>query len=229
MLWQQTLDDLPRFLTASHGWLFAVALGNTLALSALGAGLGFLLGFGLAVLRHDRLLGRLPTRWLAVGYVELLRRIPFLVKLMCVFFAFQLSGLNPPLFVIAATAVTLSAAAFAAEIARGGLESVPATQWDAAEAMNMSRARVLFTVVLPQAWRVILPPGIGFLVGFIKSTSIASQVGVLEVTYAAKALNAQGFSALLCFGAALLLYFAVCWPLKLLGESLERRLARRVR
>lgn len=57
-------------------------------------------------------------------------------------------------------------------------------------------------------------------------TSIASQIGVLELTYAAKVMNTKGFSALLCFGTVLLLYFAICFPTKMLGEKLERRLNR---
>jgi len=76
--------------------------------------------------------------------------------------------------------------------------------------MNFGRWRTLIRVVVPQAWRVVLPPLFGYTVGFIKSTSIASQIGVMELTYAAKILNTRGFSALLCFGTILLLYFLIC-------------------
>ena len=92
--------------------------------------------------------------------------------------------------------------------------------------MNLSPAQTLFSVMLPQAWPVILPPAVGYLAGFVKSTSIASQVGVLELTYAAKVMNSKGFSAILCFGTVLVLYFAICYPLSLAGAWLERRLDR---
>ena len=108
---------------------------------------------------------------------------------------------------------------------RAGLEAVHRNQWDAAEAMNFSAWQMLRLVLLPQSWRVVLPPSFGYVIGFIKSTSIASQIGVLELTYAAKVLNTKGFSAFLCYGTILILYFLICWPTKLLGQHLERRLA----
>jgi polar amino acid transport system permease protein len=228
-MWAQVMEESPRFFGYWNLMFIGQALVNTLLLSWLGAGFGFAMGFGLAVARHPRLYGTGPLRWLAIAYVELFRRIPFLVKLMCVFFAFQLSGAQASLFTVALVAVVLSAAAFAAEIARAGLEAIPPPQWDAAEAMNFGRWRILTRIVGPQAWRVVLPPLFGYTVGFIKSTSIASQIGVMELTYAAKILNTRGFSALLCFGTILVLYFLICWPTKRLGEHLEARLALRRR
>ncbi len=221
------MEEAPRFFGYYNLLFIGEALVNTLLLSWIGAALGFGIGFLFAICRHPRLFGLLPLRIAATLYVELFRRIPFLVKLMCVFFAFQLSGAQASLFTVALVTVVLSAAAFAAEIARAGLESIPAPQWDAAEAMNFGRWRTLWRVVAPQSFRIVLPPLFGYTVGFIKSTSIASQIGVMELTYAAKILNTRGFSALLCFGTILLLYFLICWPTKHFGERLERRLARR--
>ena len=80
-------------------------------------------------------------------------------------------------------------------------------------------------MVLPQAWRVILPPAFGFFVLFIKDTALASQIGVIELTYAGKVLNNKGFSAALVFGTLLLLYFLISYPLARYGKRLEARLA----
>jgi polar amino acid transport system permease protein len=79
-------------------------------------------------------------------------------------------------------------------------------------------------VVLPQAWKVVLPPAFGFFVLFIKDTALASQIGVIELTYAGKVLNNKGFSAALVFGAVLAIYFAISYPLTRLGRRLEARL-----
>ncbi len=222
----ELLREAPRFFSPYNLLLFGQALLQTVALSLGGGAIGLAAGGGLAVLRMPRLVRLLPARVLATLYVELFRRIPFLVKLLCVFFGFQWLGWQAPLFVVALTAVSLSATAFAAELVRTGLESVHANQVDTAEAMNFSRAQTLFAVMLPQAWRVMLPPMIGYLIGFIKSTSIASQLGVLELTYAAKIMNTKGFSAVLCFGTILVLYFLLCYPLSLLGAWAERRAGR---
>jgi len=223
-MWEHLLEDAPRFFGIWNLMFLGQALVNTLLLSYIGAIFGFAIGFCLAIGRHPRLYGIAPLRLFATIYVEVFRRIPFLVKLMCVFFAFQLSGAQASLFTVALVTVVLSAAAFATEIARAGIEAVPTPQWDAAEAMNFSRWKVLTRVVAPQSWRVVLPPLFGYAVGFIKSTSIASQIGVMELTYAAKILNTRGFSALLCFGTILVAYFLICWPTQRLGKHLEKRL-----
>lgn len=168
-----------------------------------------------------------PVRWAVAAYVEVFRRIPFLVKLMVVFFAFQLARAEASLFTVAATTVALSAAAFSAENVRAGLEAVNRTQWEAAETMNMGGLAALRHVILPQAWTLIIPPSMTYGVGLIKNTSIASQIGLVELTYAAKVLNGIEFSALLCFGSILLLYFVLCWSLNLAAARLERHLARK--
>jgi polar amino acid transport system permease protein len=222
----ELIHEAPRFFSPYNLLLFGEAMLQTVGLSVIGGAIGVVLGGMLAILRIRRLIDFWPARILATLYVEIFRRIPFLVKLLCVFFGFQLAGLQAPMFVVALTTVSLSATAFAAELVRGGLASVHAQQIDAAEAMNFSRAQILFGVMLPQAWKVMIPPMIGYLIGFIKSTSIASQVGVLELTYAAKIMNTKGFSAILCFGTILVLYFALCYPLSLFGAWAERRVGR---
>ena len=150
--------------------------------------------------------------------------MPFLVTLMLVFFAFQLSG-RSAVFWVAALSVCLIASAYLSEIIRAGFESVHQNQWDAAAGMNFGLLASIRHVVLPQAWRVILPPAFGFFVLFIKDTALASQIGVIELTFAAKVLNNKGFSAALVFGTILVVYFAISYPLGCLGAALEGRLA----
>jgi polar amino acid transport system permease protein len=93
-------------------------------------------------------------------------------------------------------------------------------------AMNFSLLQTVRYVVLPQAWRVILPPAFGFFILFIKDTALASQIGVIELTYAGKVLNNKGFSAALVFGTMLALYFLISYPLTRLGARLEARLVK---
>ena len=91
--------------------------------------------------------------------------------------------------------------------------------------MNFPRWLVVRAVILPQAWTIVLPPGIAFVVMFIKDTALASQMGVVELTFVAKTFNNRGLSSLLVFGTAMLIYFAISWPLARLGRHLETRLA----
>lgn len=222
---REFMDEVSRFLSYYDLIFIGRAFLYTALLSLVGSCCGFVVGCGLAIVRIHRLVPFAPLRWLATAYVEIFRRIPFLVKLMLVLFTFQFMGVDVPMFVIAAITVALAASAFCAENIRAGLESIHVTQWEAAEALNMGGFSTLWRVVLPQAWRVIIPPSMTYSVGLVKSTAIASQLGVPELTYAAKVLNQRGFSVVLCFGTILVLYFILCWPLTLLAAYLEKRLA----
>ena len=219
------MSDWELFLTPGNLRLIAQSFMTTLALALIGCGLGFLAGFVLALMRMPRVIPFAPARWFAIVYTETFRRIPFLVKLMCVFFAFQFAGANVSMFTVAATTVALSAAAFASENVRAGLESVHDNQWDAAEAMNMGGFAALRRVILPQAWPVMIPPSMTYSVGLVKSTSIASQIGLFELTYAARIMNNKGISAALAFGTILILYFVICFSLNRFAAWLEKRLA----
>jgi len=84
---------------------------------------------------------------------------------------------------------------------------------------------MLTLVVLPQSWRVILPPATAFVIMFIKDTSLASQLGVIELTVAGKMLVNRGFSPLIGFGAILACYFILSYPLSRFAAYLEKRLA----
>ena len=220
------LEQLPLFLSYSNMAFLGKAFGATVALSIVGCVIGYSVGSLLAFIRNRHVVDLLPARVLSVGFSETFRRVPFLVKLMVVFFAFEVVGLSVSMFTVTATTVALAGAAFSAEIMRAGLESLPEGQWDASESMNMGGVMSLRLWALPQSWKVILPPALSFTVGLIKSTSIASQISVFELTYAAKVLNQKGFSPVLSFGSLLVLYFIICYPLNLYARRLERKLER---
>jgi polar amino acid transport system permease protein len=224
----QLADEAPRFFT----WFNMVFLGraalNTLIVSLLGCSIGYAAGFLLATARLPQIAPR-PVRSGAFLWVETLRRIPFLIVLMVVFFGFQFAGFEASLLVVATTAVALRMSALAAENVRGGYLSVNPRQWDAALGMNMSAWSALRRVVLPQSWRVILPPSTMHTVSMVKETSLVSQIGFLELTFAARMLNQRGFSALICYGSVLVLYFVVSWSFARVGRYAERRLVTEAR
>ncbi|MFM0073897.1 amino acid ABC transporter permease [Paraburkholderia sediminicola] len=197
----------------------------TFVLSAAGCFTGFLAGFVIAIVRvtHSRTMA--PLRALAFAYCFLFRRIPFLVTLMLVFFASQTSKANLSTFAVASLSVCLIASAYLGEIIRSGLESVHKNQWEAALTLNFSYFESLRFVIVPQAWRVIVPPTFGFFVMFIKDTALASQIGVMELTSAGKVLTNKGFSSWLVYGTVLVLYFVMSYPLSRLGKRLEKKLA----
>lgn len=217
--------ELPRFLTYYNLVFLLTAMLNTLLLSVLGCIIGGLLGLALAVARTAPGRAMVPARAVAFLLVEFFRRLPPLVVLMLAFFTASLARTELTLFQVALIGLSLVAAASLAEIVRGGVLSVNRTQWDAAAALNFGYLRTVFTVILPQGWRVILPPGFSFLLLFVKDTAFASQLGTLELTYAGKIMTTRGFSAALSYGSVLLLYFILSYGLARLGTTMERRLA----
>ena len=222
---ERIVDEIPRFFTWYNTIFFLQAMGITFALTLIGCGLGSVLGFALVYGRQTR--GRLftPIRVLIVGYVEIFRRIPFLVLLFIVLFTTEGFGVRVSFFGIALIAICVISTAYISEIIRAGFEAIHRNQWDAAEAMNFGRVATLRYVIMPQAWKVILPPAFAYFVMFIKDTALASQMGVLELTRVAKIFNDRGYSAFLTFGTCLLLYFILSYPLTRFGQRLERRLA----
>jgi polar amino acid transport system permease protein len=222
---QYLWEELPEFLTYHNGIFLLEAAGRTLSMTVLGCTIGFVLGLGIAVLRLSKLPWLTPLRAIAIAYVEIFRRIPFLVILFIVLYAIQPLFPNASLLTIATISICIIATAFLSEIIRAGIESVPQQQIEGAQTLNFGWFRTLHMVILPQAWRVILPPAIAFAVMFVKDTSLASQMGVVELTFAGKSLVNRGFSSMLGFGAVLLFYFALSYPLSRLGTYLEKRLA----
>ncbi len=221
---ERLIEEAPLFFNYHNLVFIGQAMLRTLGMTIIGCSVGFTLGLLIAVLRRTsgRLL--LPLRLIAIGYVEFFRRIPFLVILFIVLFVIEPLIPGTSLFGIATVSVCLLSTAFMSEIIRAGLESVPRTQVEAAEILNFSSLQTLRMVVLPQSWRVILPPAAAFVVMFIKDTSLASQLGVIELTFAGKMLVNRGFSPVLGFGAILVCYFALSYPLSRFANYLERRL-----
>lgn len=224
-MWASLLEELPRFWTYHNGVLLLQAMGMTLVLSVAGVLGGSVLGAALALVRLGRGLRWLVPKGLAIGYVEIVRRVPFLVTLMLVFFGFRFLRVNLDVVLVCVVVVVLISAAYLAEIVRAGIQSVHRNQWDAAASMNLGTAATLRHVVLPQAWWVIVPPTVAYFLGLVKDTALASQLSVLELTYAGKLLRTRGFSGALVYGTVLLLYFGLSYPLALLGARLEARLA----
>ncbi len=218
-------EEIPRFCTYFN-WVFLMeAAGRTLALTGIGCLIGFAFGFYLAVARIHPGRAFIPLRGIIILYVEIFRRVPFLVTLMLVFFFCQGFKLEVSVFTVALITVCLIAASYTAEIVRAGFESVHHTQWEASEVMNFSLGQKLRFVVIPQAWKVILPPAFSFFIAFIKDTALASQIGVVELTYVGKVFNNKGFSPVLAFGAILVLYYLISYPLARFGNWMEKKLA----
>ncbi|MBV8617357.1 MAG: amino acid ABC transporter permease [Curvibacter sp.] len=194
----------------------------TLALSLLAFAGGSALGLCVALARcaESRLL-----QGVAKVFIQLFQGTPLLLQLFLIFFGAPILGLDINPWVAAGAALTLNSAAFLGEIWRGCIQAVPRGQWEAAQALSLSYVSRMRDVVLPQAWRIAVPPTVGYSVQIIKGTSLAAIIGFTEITRAGQIVNNATFQPLLVFGVVALVYFILCWPLSLLAARLERRLA----
>ena len=220
--------DLPQLLSGDNLAFLGRAAFMTVALTSIGCGTGFVIGFAIALLRNARGAWLLPLKIVAVLYVEMFRRVPFLVTLFVVLFTAQAIAPHVPLFAVAVVSICTLSSAYLAEIIRAGFESVPPAQTEAAAAMNFGYARTMSLVVVPQSWRVILPPALAYAVMFVKDTALVSQAGVFELMFAGKALSNRGFDPVVVFSVVLALYVAIAFPLARFGAWLESRMSRRL-
>lgn len=193
----------------------------TLLLSLLAFVGGGLFGLVVALCRTSR---SMPLRWLTGAYIQLVQGTPLLVILFLAYFGLSIAGFQLGPLLAAGVALTLYSAAFLGEIWRGCIESVPKTQWEAAECLGLNRFQQLFKVVLPQATRISVAPTVGFMVQIIKNTSLASVIGFVELSRAGNLVNNSTFQPFLVFTTVAFFYFCLCYPLSVASRRLERKL-----
>jgi polar amino acid transport system permease protein len=195
----------------------------TLALSAIAFVGGAVLGLVIALMRvSDNAVARGVSR----TFIQVFQGTPLLLQLFLIFFGAPVLGLDINPWIAAGVALVLNSAAFLAEIWRGCIEAIPRGQWEAAEALNLGYVDRMRDVVLPQAFKIALPPTVGYLVQIIKGTSLAAIIGFTEVTRAGQIINNATFQPLPVFTTVAAIYFVICWPLSLLAARMERRRAR---
>jgi polar amino acid transport system permease protein len=211
------------FMPVEHLGFLVMGAWGTVQLSALAFVGGGLIGLAVALARVSPVKA---VRRIAAGYIQVIQGTPLLVLMGVCFFGPNIAGIGSvPAIVAAALAITIYASAFLGEIWRGCIQSVPRSQWEAAECLALTRWERMRRVILPQALRIATPPTVGFLVQIIKNTSIASLVvGYAELSYNAKVLNNSTFQPFLYFGCAVVLYFILCYPLSRWSRALERKL-----
>ncbi|GAC1424975.1 MAG: amino acid ABC transporter permease [Burkholderiaceae bacterium] len=201
------------FLLQAAQWTVLLSL-----LAFVGGGM-----FGLVVAlcrisRHPAL------RWITGAYIQLVQGTPLLVILFLAYFGLSIVGFQLAPLVAAAIALSVHSAAFLGEIWRGCIQTVPKTQWEAAECLGLNRFQQMSRVVLPQATRIAVAPTVGFMVQIVKNTSLASVIGFVELSRAGNLVNNSTFQPFIVFTTVAFFYFCLCYPLSVASRRLERRL-----
>jgi polar amino acid transport system permease protein len=210
--------------------LFTVALKNTIIYAVSGYILGFALGLLLALMRLSSVA---PYRWVALIYIEVFRGLPLLLVLLLIAFGLPIAfpGLEFPFghYGQGALGLGLVAAAYLAETFRAGIQAVPKGQMEAARSLGMSRPRAMFTIIIPQALRVVIPPLTNELIVLFKDSSLVSLIGVvaaeIELTKLASdtAIRTADSTPFVVAG---LTYLLITVPLGIVVRRLEARQAK---
>jgi polar amino acid transport system permease protein len=197
--------------------------GGTLALAIPTILLALALGVFVALARLSPFA---PLRWLATGYVELIRGVPLVMVVFWFWFFIPIATGRPlPNYWVALIAFVIFEAAYIGEIIRAGIQSVPRGQVEAARATALSYATIMGSVVLPQATRNMLPSLVNQFIILFKDTSLASIIGYMDLTKAAKTVADQQLRPFELYIFIAVVYFAFAYSLSLASRALERRLA----
>ena len=208
--------------------------GMAVTLKLVGYSLSFALALGLVFGIARWLGGRVlsPITWV---YVEFVRNTPLLVQILFWYFSSSYILPRPVIlwirdlgfeFTSVVIALSIYHGAFVAEIMRAGLNSIDRGQFDAARAVGLSFPKMMAYVILPQAFRIIVPPLTNETVSLTKNTALALAVGVTELAYQAKYIESYTFRGVEALLAATVLYLIICLGFTGVGYLASLRLSR---
>jgi polar amino acid transport system permease protein len=194
----------------------------TLILTLTSGSAGILVGViaGLMKLSANRVV-RMP----ADAFVWLVRGTPLLVQILFIYYA--VPSLFPSLrlneFYAAMLGLALNVGAYNAEVIRAGVIAVPKGQREAAQSLGLSRFQVMRLVILPQAIRIVIPPLANNVVALLKDSSLASSIGLLELTLAGNRISSETFLPVPVLTTIALVYLAMTTMITLVTDRFERR------
>jgi polar amino acid transport system permease protein len=191
----------------------------TLELSVYSTILAIVLGLitGLARISNTPFL-----RWIAIGYIELIRGTPLLVQIFIFyFFVGDIFGMDR--FAAGTAALAIFAGAYVAEIVRAGIQSINKGQIEAARSLGMNYFQSMRYIILPQAFRRIMPPLAGQFISLIKDSSLVSAIAITDLTKAGRELVTVSFAAFEIWFTVAIMYLVLTFSLSMLIQYLERR------
>lgn len=214
--WDFVWEHTPRLI---------VATGNTLIAAGVGYAIAVVLGLMLALAQRTPFK---PFNRSIRESVEFIRSTPLVLQIFFVFYVFPQFGVRLAPWTAGMIAIGLHYAAYLSEVYRGGLESVPKGQWEAALALNLSPARTYVRVIIPQA----LPPSVAgmgnYLVGIFKDTPMLSVIGVAELMHTANAIGSESYRFLEPYTLVGVIFLAISLPSAGLIRAFEVWVRRRL-
>ena len=198
----------------------------TLQISVIGCFSGIFFGTILGLLQSGK---NKIIRSLVALYVTIIRGTPMLIQIAFAAYVLPELGLKLPLFWSAVLAISLNSAAYVSQIIRSGISSVSSGQLEAARTLGMSNMQITRYIVLPQAFRVVLPALGNEFITLVKDSSLASTIGVVELTKEAWFIRSRTFDALSIYCAVAIIYLVMTTTLSIIIAQLEKKMSRHVK
>ena len=215
------------FITDNRWLLLINGLAVTLKITFFAVIIGFILGFGVAVVRniYDNTKKLKFLNFLCNIYLTVIRGTPVVVQLLIIYFVI-FSSVRIDKSFAAILAFGINSGAYQAEIFRSGINSVPKGQMEAGRSLGFSYPQTMITIIMPQAIKNILPTLANEFIVLMKETSVASYIALDDLTKAGDVIRSKTYSAMMPFLAVALLYLIMVMLFSYLVKLLERRLAR---
>ena len=193
---------------------------GTLALALAGMSLALVIGVVGVLMRQSRLTA---LRTMVKVFVEVIRNTPFLVQIFFLFFALPFMGLRLSPTITAVFALGINGGAYAIEIIRGGVESIPRGQTEAGFALGLSKAQIFRFIVFKPAMRTIYPALVSQFIMLTLTTSICSSISAYELTYVAQQIDAETFRSIEVYLTITGMYLMVSWLVMSLFAAIAQR------
>ncbi len=178
------------------------------------------LGLGLALLKLTRFRA---LHWLIDAYVEVFRNTPVLAQLFLIYFGLAYMGFRITAFPAAIIGLGLNGGAILTEVFRAGFSAIHHGQREAALAVGMTPWTSMRFIILPQTWRITLPPLGNYAIALLKDTAVVSAIAAPEIMFYARNLITSTFETTLVYILAAALYFCLSFPLARLVNRFEQR------
>ncbi len=223
------MDELKRkfiqcFIQEDRYSLLLNGLRNTLIITLFAALLGILIGFIVAIIRStaDRT-GKLKfADALCRIYLTVIRGTPTMIQLLIMFFVIMSNSNNKILIAIMTFAI--NSGAYVAEIVRSGIMSIDIGQFEAGRSLGFNYVSTMYHIILPQAFKNVLPALMNEFITLLKETSICGYIGLMDLTRGGDIIRSRTYEAMLPLFAVALIYLVIVMILTALVNRLERRL-----
>ena len=209
-------------IAINNFWFILSGLGYTLGVALTSFVFGTILGFILVLMRRSRFRF---LRWIATFHVSFMRGTPTLVFLFLLYFGLPFLKITLPALVCAPLCFSIASSAYISEVLRSAMDAVDNGQWEAAMSLGMSYRQTLQKVIVPQAFRIAIPPLSNVLLDMIKGSSLVAMISLPDIFQNAKIVGGREQNYMTVYILVAIIYWIICLLFEQGQRYLENKMA----